>query len=308
MTKRPLELHLHTNNDCNLHCRHCYNRSGEAVSCQSPPVEAILQTLRYFDDTYETEVHLEGGEIFLRPELLSRMGTLPETLLAKITITTNGTIRQDDPAILTMLKKLHLLRISVEGHTEEQQMLIRGISLEPVLENAAFYQASGIPVCLRLTLHRLNYSGFASQTIPSLAARGFSRFQVYEFQSVGRGTDVQSELTLNFPLYELWTELSEHGLPDGTRFDLMLPARRAAEIQQAALELEKQNFVCNALLPENSLSIHADGEVFLCAWDNHPEHQLFNWYQQASSRALLQSIPLTHTCTHCSAFRVSLAG
>lgn len=306
MVKHPLELHLHTNDDCNLRCRHCYNRSGESMSCHRPPTEAILQTLQYFYDTYETKVHLEGGEIFLRPELLSQMGTLPENLLKHVTITTNGTIRNNDPTVLAMLRKLNLLRISVEGHTEEQQRLVRGTSLKHTLENAAFYQSVGVPVCLRLTLNKLNYHGFVSQTISSLAAYGFLVFQVYEFQSVGRGVDAQDELTIDFPLDELWAELYEHHFPKGTHFKLMLSARRGAEVENAAPSLEKRNFVCAKLSPESGLSIHADGGVFLCAWDNDSSHQLFNWYEQKRPQVLLQSIPLTHTCEYCSSSCVSL--
>lgn len=308
MTKRPFELHLHTNDDCNLCCQHCYNRSGESVSYHRPPTEAILQTLWYFYNTYEMDVHLEGGEIFLRPELLTQIGTLPEDLLKRVTITTNGTIRNNHTAVLTMLRKLHLLRISVEGHTEEQQMLIRGTSLKQVLKNAAFYQSAGISVCLRLTLNKLNFHGFVSQTIMSLIAYGFLEFQVYEFQSVGRGADAQNKLMLDFPLDELWAELYECRLPKGTHFKLMLPAWRGTEVENVAPKLEKRNFVCTKLPPESGLSIHADGGVFLCAWDNDPRHQLFNWYEQRLPQELLQSMPLTHRCEHCSSFCVSLVG
>lgn len=303
----PFELHLHTNDDCNLHCRHCYNGSEEGACCHRPSEEAILQTLRYFYETYQAEVHLEGGEIFLRPELLSRMSALPEKLLANITITTNGTIRNDDPAALAMLRKLHLLRVSVEGHTERQQRLIRGIPLKQVLENAMFYQSAGVPVCLRLTLNKLNYRGLVSQTIPALIACGFSVFQVYEFQSVGRGAEARRELALDFPLDELWAELYEHRLPKGTSFHMMFPVRRGAEVENAAAKLEKCGFVCARLPSESGLSIHADGGVFLCAWDNDSGHQIVNWYSQERPQDALQSIPLTHTCEYCSAFCVSFS-
>lgn len=305
MTKPGLELHLHTNSDCNLYCKHCYNQSGERSCTDRPSETALLEIIRYFCENYDAEIHLEGGEIFLRPRLLALMNTLPEWILACVTITTNGVIRNEEPETIAMLRKICALRVSVEGHLDEQQQFIRGTPLKPILENAEFYRKEQISVCLRLTLNQRNYDGFIAKTIPSLAARGFSRFQVYEFQSVGRGSENERELALDHPLDALWSEMCTFRLPSGIQFDLMLSAKRGRELQAVAKKLEQHGFVVGKLLPENGISIHADGGVYLCPWDNDPKHQIFNWYQQECPQAYLRSISLKHNCVRCSAFRIS---
>lgn len=142
--KDKIEVHLHTNDNCNLKCIHCYNKSGEGSAYNIPEIESLLKLIQYFCTAYEAEIHLEGGEIFLRPDLLHRMNSLPQETLQCVTITTNGTIRIDEPEIIDMLRKINALRISVEGHTDGQQRIVRGIDLEKVVEYALFYKEKGI--------------------------------------------------------------------------------------------------------------------------------------------------------------------
>ena len=170
--KKPIEVHLHTNYSCNLFCRHCYNNSGSCNKSTLSP-EFVLDLLEKLCGGYEAEIHLEGGEIFLLPELLAAMNDLPDEVLRCITITTNGTIRLTDPDILKMLSRIQALRVSVEGHTNEQQREIRNIDLTPVLENARFYKENKIPVWLRITLYKNNWEGFVTETLPALNAEGF---------------------------------------------------------------------------------------------------------------------------------------
>ena len=111
---KKIEVHLHTNTNCNLLCMHCYNRSGGKVN-YCPSVEEIINTILYIFNKYDAEMHLEGGEIFLRPDLLRAMDSLPDSILQNITVTTNGTIFINDETILHMVRRLEALTISIES-------------------------------------------------------------------------------------------------------------------------------------------------------------------------------------------------
>lgn len=304
MSKPSLELHLHTNDTCNLRCHHCYNLSGEQ-QCAAPQIDTILDTLYYFHDNFDAAIHLEGGEIFLRPDLLRALNELPDDLLRTITVTTNGTIWRDSSDILSMLRRLGALRISVEGCTEEQHQLIRGTPLHPILQNAKSYQNADVPVWLRITLNRHNYWNFMTQTIASLSEEGFCRFQVYEFQHVGRGALYRDEFQLDFPLDELFEDMEEFACsePD-IRFKLMLSARREAEVKAASSQLLKCGYRVAAIPVESGVSIHTDGSVFRCPWDNERQNRLFDWYRQKPNIETLTAMDLTHKCAYCSAFRI----
>ena len=298
-----LELHLHTNTSCNLSCIHCYNNSGETDSF--PEIGQILDTIRLICTLYDTSIHLEGGEIFLRPALLSAMSGLPPEILRVITVTTNGTIFLDDCEIIRVLRSLDVLRVSVEGHTAKLHEQIRGGSFCDVLNNAGKYRDLGVPLCLRITLNRLNYRNFISNTIESLAEQGFARFQIYEFQSVGRGKNSASSLSLNFPLTDLLQEMCTVSIP-GVSLDMMFPERRRRELFAAKSALERNGYQLIELPCEAGISIHANGDVYKCAWENDPKSRLCNWYLDKDALSTLQGSNLKHHCEHCSSFRVSL--
>ena len=147
---RQLEVHLHTNSDCNLFCIHCYNQSGGNQDCVFPDTNQLIDTIRYICTNYDAEIHLEGGECFLHPEMLKALGTLPDSHLRMITVTTNGTILHEDRQIINVLKKIAALRVSIESTEEEIHQKIRGCSLEKTLQNAVRYQKFGIPVWIRI--------------------------------------------------------------------------------------------------------------------------------------------------------------
>lgn len=302
-----IEVHLHTNDTCNLQCIHCYNKSGKKFVSHIPESGFLLELIQYFCAEYEAEIHLEGGEIFLRPELLRRMSGFPAETLQCITITTNGTIRIDEPEIIHMLCKIRALRISVEGHTDAQQRIVRGITLEKVIEHALFYKERGIPVWLRLTMIRQNCEGILDKTLLHYLNLGFRNFQVYEFQAVGRGEWNKDQLAVGDDIFDSFlqklTACNSFTAWEDIHLRVMLPATR-----RKALIARREQLAFNGLevfdIPaENALSIHADGSVYLCPWDNEESHCILNVYKEGLKRmaAELKQISLKHSCSHCSA-------
>lgn len=301
-----MEVHLHTNNTCNLQCLHCYNGSGCSVVPELLPIPFVLNCLKWFHEHYDVHFHLEGGEIFLRKDLLAAMNELPDSVLGRITITTNGTTVVHTPEILNMLRKLEVLRISVEGHTNAQQQAVRRINLDNVLKNAVFYRDAGIPVSLRVTLNRANYEGFITETLPALYEMRFPQIQVYEFQCVGRG-EHNSTLALNQDIGGFLTELSSHPNQFRGRLYVMFPIGRRDIVMKHKPSLEKAGFTVSDIEPESSISIHANGDVYLCPWEDHPDRCVMNLLQTGLNglEQKLEQVELIHTCGHCSALRIS---
>lgn len=300
--KNKLEIHLHTNYSCNLNCEHCYNESGVNKKVVLPD-DFVLTLLQLFCERYQAEFHLEGGEIFLRPDLLSAMDALSDEVLQCITITTNGTIRQQDNKVLSMLRRIGTLRISVEGHTNEHQRTIRGIDIDRVLDNAKFYLDSGVPVWLRVTLNQMNQDGFVNLTLPTLQTSGFNNIQVYEFQRVGRGRRAGIQLALDGSLSKFLNQLCCYSDLIIGHIKFMFPHRRLQEIKAFENQLVDKQYRVRYLEPEAGISIHADGEVFKCAWDNDVIHSLGNIFHLGVEGlfSLLGNTDLMHDCEHCSA-------
>lgn len=305
-----LEVHLHTNDSCNLKCIHCYNESGEKPICNMPESSRLLELIKYFCAEYEAEIHLEGGEIFLRTDLLRQMNCLPTEILQCITITTNGTICTDDSEIIEMLCRIHALRVSVEGHTDEQQRTVRGITLDKVVKNALFYMESGIPVWLRLTMTNLNAEHLLDETLPYYMRKGFHRFQVYEFQPVGRGERygdlLTVEDTLFFSFLEKLVMWKKENREDDLQLKIMLPAARREAVLSYKSQLKSNRLTVSEIAMENGISIHADGSVFLCPWDNEENHCILNVYKNGMGHMedRLKQGELKHSCYYCSAVSI----
>ncbi|MBQ7219437.1 MAG: radical SAM protein [Synergistaceae bacterium] len=302
-----MEVHLHTNSSCNLHCLHCYNRSvpsGEGAYLINGELSGLLQILC---DDFNAEIHLEGGEIFLYPEAIRILGTLNPKFLNNITLTTNGTIFVGDSDVLEVLRMLGNFRVSVEGHTNEQNMQLRGIGLGGIIRNALRYQSEGVPVCLRITLTSRNYGGMVDETLPYFMSLGFKNMQVYEFQSIGRGRESSSDFALGESLQEFFTLLVRHGKYSGASVKIMLPARRIAETETYKDSLEAAGIGVEFLPKEEGISINPDGDVFLCAWDDNKNNALFNFRREGLAKmpGLLRNLELTHHCENCSALRLT---
>ena len=299
--KKQLDVHFHSNYSCNLRCKHCYNNS-DALGDIGMPADIVVGLIKSLCEHFQPEIHLEGGEIFLRPELLRKLATLPDEILKCITITTNGTIYLEDSTIVSMLRRIYLLRISVEGHSDEQQMAIRGIGINDVLENARFYKENGVHVCLRITLNRLNRIGFASRTLTELYKIGFNNIQVYEFQKIGRGNENGNIFELDGDISDVLDDLIDCSDRLEGNFKIMLPRRRLNEIRKYEKKLLERKYEVYYFGGSEGVSIHADGEMFLCAWDNDVSHSLGNVMGMNGENFydLLNRINLKHECEHCS--------
>lgn len=294
---KGFDVHIHTNTDCNLQCRHCYNNSGTgpAILMQKDVMMGLLQLFGR-----ESDIHLEGGEIMLHPPLLASLCNLPDDILRIITITTNGTILTEDPSIIQMLRKIGCFRISIEGHTQESHGLIRNSSLQQVLGHAARYQTLGIPVTLRITLHEGNRDTLFCEGIPALIDQGFRRFQIYELQRQGRGITSHMAISDNF----------NRILEDFSCMDccadvkLMLSKKRTAEVLNARDMLLRNGAEVTFLEPENSISICANGNITVCPWSD--ENTLGNVNAMSSMELIRfweQDI-FIHTCDYCSRIRL----
>lgn len=303
--KRAIEVHLHTNYSCNLFCKHCYNNSSSCNKSKLPQ-ESVLELIRKVCSKYSAEIHLEGGEIFLLPGLLAEMNTLPDEVLKCVTISTNGTLCLKESEVLEMLSRIGSLRVSVEGHTNEQQRAIRNTDLTPVLDNARFYKENNIPVWLRVTLHKNNYEAFVKETLPALNSEGFENIQVYEFQNVGRGNDNHADFEVGASIGYFLKSLEENHSRLKGRIRMMFPEKRILEISDKKDALLEQGYKVQVLSPEAGVSIHADGQVYLCAWENDPEQCIMNICETGVETFLerIETMDLMHKCRHCSAIRI----
>jgi len=299
---QPIDVHIHTNTQCNLRCIHCYEDSDKTIKMKiSNKFE--LQLVEYLCGNYAADIHLEGGEVFLEEELIKTLGNLSNENLKSITITTNGLKRTHDQKTLRVLSSISCLRISVEGHTDSLHRAVRKCALQSILDNARYYKGLGVRVVLRITLNRLNMNTIFAETIPALEKLGFDEFQIYELQPVGRAKT--ANIYIETPLTAFYEDWLEH--PSNTKIKVSLPERRINETVEYIARLHKINVVEHYVDDNASISIGVDGFVRICPWDLHSKPLIqITEKNIANLEGVIKFQHTPHECEHCT--RIVLKG
>lgn len=259
----PIDVHIHTNTNCNLKCIHCYENT--AFECGKTFIDSNFEVklIQFLCEHFHADIHLEGGEIFLEEHLIQALLRLDIPTRKNITITSNGVLRTESADTLEVLKSISCLRISVEGHTDALHGRVRNCSLQTVLDNARYYKNMGINVVLRITLNNLNMHIMFSEVIPTLMKQGFVDFQIYEMQSVGRGKT--SDICITGSLDSFFKDWFLHPLKVNVK--VSLPEHRVSEVKQYQAEFAKMGILTEYTGNNAGIAVGADRTVRICAWD-----------------------------------------
>jgi len=263
----PLNVHLYVTPLCNLKCFHCYYdaKTLSEAPGQMLSTADIAFIVRSLTDHYEADVHMEGGEAFLRLDLASIMDLVPDPCWSAVTITTGGM------APITIgghrLRKFGDVRVSLEGHTDAMQRQIRGIGLDRVLATCQQLEADGVAVTIRITLHRMNIA-CVPDMLRFFLDCGHSRFSLFELQPVGRGRQLDDLFLRESDLASALDDLAR--LPPDPRLrslKLSLPLGRVPLVERRAERLRQVGYDVRAMGRIPSLTINSDGEMGCSAWN-----------------------------------------
>lgn len=305
--KHRLFVHIFVTPKCNLKCKHCFY-DAKPVNAEidyALSIKDIANVIATLCENYDAFFDIEGGEFFLRENIASLFDVLPQRYLPRITITTNGitniSINPDT------ISKLDEFRISVEGHTDELQREIRGIALSPVLKTCMDLKAQGLPIVLRVTVHKKNYL-YIKDMLQFYADLGFTRFSLYEYQSTGRGVDYQKD-------YELSQDELLTVLKDLSKFllvkkldvlKLSLSSRRIELVKSMRRTLEANNFELVDLGGVASLTVDYDGSIGVCPWQVNGEKvgaYVPDEFEESINDLFMKG-SLYHICNHCTSIRI----
>jgi radical SAM protein with 4Fe4S-binding SPASM domain len=118
------EMWIITNFSCNLRCKHCYTISrvnGEKDMLRAEEIKKIVDDARELG----TQIfYFTGGEPLLRKDILDLVAYVTER--SKLILFTNGTlITKEIAKELSKHKDRLIVQISIEGHNEEFNSMIR---------------------------------------------------------------------------------------------------------------------------------------------------------------------------------------
>lgn len=128
MPEFVMQIMWHINNECNLDCAHCYARG----QCKKPvdrwPIQqlAINRIVELSTEYQIIRVGLLGGEPLLDPNILRLITTLRQRDIARVDISTNGTMVSEGLAKQLVEAGATMVQVSLEGPTPEINDPIRG--------------------------------------------------------------------------------------------------------------------------------------------------------------------------------------
>jgi MoaA/NifB/PqqE/SkfB family radical SAM enzyme len=307
LTRQRLNVHLYVTPTCNLKCIHCYS---DALPLNTKvdrllTIDEMGHVINGLCETYDTAFDIEGGEFFVRKDIDRLFDVVPQNHWRNITLTTNGITKINmDPDIF---RNLDEFRVSVEGHTDDLQRTLRGIPLRPVIKTCTELMSHGVPITLRITLHRKNYHNIL-EMLHYFLNLGFMRFSLYEYQSSGRGADQANDYELDaFQIQNVLNQLIAGELDRKVEsFKLSLSARRVHPVQESAQLLRAKGFQVVDLSGVASLTVNYNGVLGVCPWN--VVHENSGIYQDDNFLPIIQNRmdmgELDHACTHCSSIRI----
>ncbi len=164
------ELWVHTNNSCNLRCRHCLVGSGPG-GAPGLPTDALLDLFWEAHALGVRRFYFTGGEPFVRPDISELVRFVTEELDAELIVITNGTMfrgRRWERFRGFRADRLRL-QVSLDGTTPAANDALRGEGTFAVVEEAVRrLAAAGFEVALTAVAGRSNLGEL--HRLPELAA------------------------------------------------------------------------------------------------------------------------------------------
>jgi radical SAM protein with 4Fe4S-binding SPASM domain len=293
---------------CNLHCRHCFNRSGGDVQ-QDLSLEVVERILGEAHALGAKYLRLSGGEPTMHRDFAAVVRAARK-LAMTVSINSNGLYSEAvwgdvlEAQIDRFILSLDGLRVTNDA--------IRGAGVfDQVVETGRRLVGEGRGVTLGVHLCRTNYQDV--EGLVELAARLGVSIKFSPVRPLGRAQQMRDEILTPAQFYQVVRRVTElrceyPSIKIVTDFDIL---EQAAASQPA----DPKRSRC---LAGHSLNIGFDGYVYPCAFLATPQHEfaaghiseksLADMYRNAPVFHRFRTLGTSQRCQSCFAYRRSCVG
>jgi len=175
--RSPRSLDLEITSRCNLRCRYCYYFNNPVVNYTELPAEEWLDFFSELGELGVMDLSLAGGEPFMREDLPRLIEGIVRNRM-RYNLLSNGSLITDDmAAFLASTHRCNHVQISIDGSRPETHDVFRGKgSFDGALRGLRTLQRHGVPVTVRVTLHRHNVADLEATTHLLLDELGLGSF------------------------------------------------------------------------------------------------------------------------------------
>ena len=194
----PLNVMWDMTNRCNLHCMHCYNRSGKDPCYIDLPDSKMEIIGNHIVEAGIPIVCFCGGEPLLRYPLLLKMAKLLSNNGIVVNMVTNGLLLNEQKIDALRENGVNGIQISLDSYSAEIHDKFRGVNgaFDKALNALKLILKSGLVPEVTFIPTKINYNG-VGEVIDILYELGIKQLNSMPFISLGRGYENRQLLKMN---------------------------------------------------------------------------------------------------------------
>lgn len=244
-------LNIYLTNACNLHCEHCFMRSGKPLENELPKTE-WLRILTEFQHQGGKSVTFSGGEPLMNRDFNDIL-IHASTLGLETTVLSNGILWTED-RINQLAPYISQIQISIDGFDETSNAKVRGKGhFERIVRNVILFANAGIRTSVATTFTFQNLQHDAAERYQQMVSYIKSQCQHPVFfklsKKVLQGRNTHYTEAQNNEFYLRIMEI-EHALDPDAKYNNFMEGHTPNLIERN----------CGF----GGISIGADGEVYYC--------------------------------------------
>jgi SynChlorMet cassette radical SAM/SPASM protein ScmE len=295
-TPRSIDVELTAR--CNLRCTYCYFFDNPAVEYRDLPTDQWLQFFEECGQCGIMTLTLAGGEPFMRRDLRTLLDGIVRNRM-RFSILSNGSLIDDNVAgLIGDTGRCDSVQISVDGSGPETHDACRGQgSFNKAVQAIDTLQRNGVPVTVRVTIHRHNVRDLentARLLLEDLGLRSFATNAAGYLGSCRLNADdvlltaqeralAMATLLRLSEQYDGRISAQAGPLADARTWRRMEDARR-----QKAPAFHDGGYLTGCGCSNSRIAVRADGAIVPC---NMLAHMELGWINQDSLREVWQHSP-----------------
>lgn len=192
--KYVMQIMWHINDECNLHCRHCYSDNLQGGPANRWDFQQlVIKRIVELQDNYQLiRVGLLGGEPLFDPNALAIIKALYAGGIKRVDLGSNGTLIDETTARELKDSGIKMVQISLEGPSPEINDFIRGQgSFQKAVAGLRRLRDRGIDTGIMVTVSKFNLA-FIGDMIELALREGVKLIAFNRFLPLGQAEEKKS--------------------------------------------------------------------------------------------------------------------
>ena len=281
LMKTPRSVDLGITNRCNLRCTYCSHFTSKGDVGKDLLTEEWIKFFEELGRCAVMDITLQGAEPFCREDLIELIQGIVHNRM-RFTILSNGTLITDEMAsFLSSTGRCDGVQVSIDGSGPETHDACRGEgNFLRAMRGIEILQRHGVPVSVRVTIHRYNVKDLDAMARLLLEHMGLSGFSTNSasFMGLCRYNVEDVQLTIEERSHAMEALLRLNAKYNGhinADAGPLAEAKTWLEMEKARCEGREpilgRGYLTGCSGPMSKIAVRADGVMVPCIQMSHIE-------------------------------------